>query len=572
MDESALARVEQQRSELENNIDQLRKSLRHWQTLEIDYESLKEEFQGIPEDSSAEECLHAARESRLELVNETELQALLRDNNSRARRPAQLVELLSKRVDYVARNVQTVQKQLSDAEKKRNALLLMEEPDHRDDAGLPLAEITEELDDSGQIVSSKVENPGATAPQLIDVLKKVGITDLKEMNGTVTKVDASKERETETPHPSIPSFGTSNLEETSKIESSSQTLPTYPTDTEDEAKLRREMLEYSRGLDEIGAIVAELDLQEEGSDISYDEMDDAFELDSALEDDEDFDEDESEDEVGKTKTRLTVPRGYRKRMEDLQEKLGLKNLGPEDAAQRPPAAEAARKAAIARYEKSTKSSLKSPVGGPGSSDEGFRQEKRTKKKVAFSSELDINTDPVTMDSSAVPSRHHQKASETPRVRPINESVVERTVVDNDDKGLTPTRKPSKFKATRQSLPQTPMSAPPMTLPSEGPQEQGQLKTPTPPSRSNSSDLVERPSPNVSQAPSYDDFSDEAHRREIAVEYQRHRIKRIHSQEGGFVGDGEDDYDDEITSPGGERAEGEAQGRKVSRFKAARIHR
>ena len=51
MDESALARVEAQRIELEVNITKLRKSLRHWQALDVDYQGLSEEFLARPEKS-----------------------------------------------------------------------------------------------------------------------------------------------------------------------------------------------------------------------------------------------------------------------------------------------------------------------------------------------------------------------------------------------------------------------------------------------------------------------------------------------------------------------------------------
>ena len=284
MDDAALARIEEQRVELEANIAKLRKSLRHWQTLEIDYESLREEFTGTPDDASVEECLAVAKEAKPELVDDKELGTLLRDNNGRPRHPSQLAELLSKRIEYVDRNVQTVRKQLSDAERKRNALLLAEEPDHRDEAGLPLAEITEELDDSGNVVSSNVGNPESTAPQLIDVLKKAGVPDLKQTDDTIIKVESGGglEAEADEGQPEPPE--TANNGGTS----SSNRFPVNGKDTEEEAQLREEMFEYSRGMDVVGAIVAELDLEEGGSDISYDDQDDTLELDSDLEHDEEF--------------------------------------------------------------------------------------------------------------------------------------------------------------------------------------------------------------------------------------------------------------------------------------------
>lgn len=358
MDATALARVERQRVELESNITKLRKSLRHWQTLEIDYEGLKEEFMGLPEDSSIEDCRQAGLDFKAELVDAKELNSLLKVNSGRARRPSQLVALLSNRVDYVSKNVETVRKQLSEAEKKRNALLLAEEPDHRDDAGLPLAEITEELDESGNVISSKVQTPGADAPQLIDVLKRVGIDDLKETNGTITNTNVSTMENSKTG---------SNLIGGQQLDVDPGTIiksdvKTNSDDNKEEALLRQEMHEYRNGLDEVGAIVAELDLEEGASDVSYDEDDDNFDIDSDY--DDGYDDDESEDEAGKSKQRLRLSQDYRQHMEGLQSKLGLENVGPESdladdlkqtiTTDRPPPAEAARKAAIARQAEAAK--------------------------------------------------------------------------------------------------------------------------------------------------------------------------------------------------------------------------
>ncbi|KIX06582.1 uncharacterized protein Z518_04558 [Rhinocladiella mackenziei CBS 650.93] len=597
MDDSALARVEQQRIELEASIARLRKSLRHWQTLGIDYEGLTEEFLGIPEDSSLEECLQAARDFKADLVDERELQTLLRDNNSRPRRPAQIADILSKRVDYVSRNVEAVRKQLSEAEKKRNALLLAEQPDHRDDAGLPLAEITEELDDSGQVISSTVQTPGSDAPQLIDVLKKAGIKDVEESNGKITKVDTSVHNATEAMPPPDPSQEVNQTAENTHDVSTSQTISkalepqeTFPvnrSDTEAEAELRREMVLYSRGLDDVGAIVAELDLEEDASDVSYDEDDDNLEIDSEFDDDDDFEDEESEDETGKSTHRLTVPRSYRKKMEELQEKLGLKNTGPQLGLETPtedpkekhrlPAAEAARKAAIARHENSLKSSLKSAKKSAPEEDDA-ETAKFSKKKVVFSSELDIASEETTNRTTSTTAASSKPDTKEPKTRPVNDSIVERTSSQNENGPTAPAPAPglnkqSRFKAARQSQPQTPMFAPPMTFPSvSSTKNQDRPTSPPPPSKIVSADLVERPTPRVSTAPDPDDFSDEAHRREIAMEYQRHRMKRIHSQEGGFIGDGEEDNYGEMITPGRKKGGEDAQGKKISRFKAARIHR
>ena len=170
MDASALARVESQRVDLEANITKLKKALRHWQALEIDYQGLSDEFAGCSDSTSKERLLQTARDYKPDIVDEMELRDLLNYDKGVPRRPEQIVGLLSKRLDYVDRNVETIKKQLSDAERKRNALLLVQEPEFRDEAGLPLTEITEELDGEGKVISSKVQRSDEAAPQLTDVL------------------------------------------------------------------------------------------------------------------------------------------------------------------------------------------------------------------------------------------------------------------------------------------------------------------------------------------------------------------------------------------------------------------
>lgn len=580
MDESALARIEAERVELESNIAKLRKSLRHWQTLEIDYEGLKEEFQGLRNDSSYDECLQAAKEFGAELVDENELKSLLKGSQSRY--PHQVVGILSKRLDYVSRNVESIRKQLSDSEKKRNALLLAEEPEYRTDAGLPLTEITEELDESGRVISSKLNVPGAESKQLIEVLKKAGIDDLAEKDGTIKKADefsgkvistaenAEDEQAQTKPlginQAKFPPFVTDK----SIVKAGQAELkPTFaddvrhnPNDSIEEAALRQDMLDY--GLDEVGAIVAELDFDENGSDVSYEENDDNLNLESDFDDfDDDIDDDdeEEEDEQGKSKS-LNLSTRYRRKMEELEKKLGIKdmqNLGPmpdlppEIQAQlnKTTPAEAAGKAAIARQE-AIKSALKHDR------DEKFEasrpRSRKEKKQVAFAESLDIAKEP--------------KRPSDPPV--ISDTLVERTkpdVLNIPAPAESSSRKPSRFKNARSVKPQTPMFPPPMGFFSsqkketpEGPE--GKIIAET---------LIERPlseTDSLAPPPDANDIDEEIHRREIATEYFKMRNKLIH-QQGGFVGDGESDNYGEAIAPAVIEDENSGKTRKVSRFKAAR---
>lgn len=608
MDDSVLARTEQQRIDLEANISKLKKALRHWQTLEIEYEGLREEFSLLPPNATVDECLKAAQDFAPALVDEAEIRSLLH-HGSRTRSPDEVADILSKRIEYVSRNVASVRSQVSDAEKKRNALLLVGDSEHRQDAELPLTEITEELDEEGNVISVKTESVDSAAPKLAEILK---ITEAHNVdsNGEVfpdgsyeifPHASASVEREklalngeqsTQDQVPSSrtiagrisqePEFITAVAPPSSSMspqpslrsQSTHQSIPqdsfvtTHPDDTEEEAILRREMIDY--GLNEVGAIVAELDMAEDASDMSYDEAEMGdFLIGSDFEDDGDEnelddDDDESEDEKGMSKHSL-ISKNYRRQMQELQKKLGLDsmtNMGPspdlpvvmQQQLDRPTAAEAAGKAAVARAEaiQRAKASELSPVKQAQSG-------KSKGKTVSFANELDIVPD-RTPNNIAIPSESSPIPTSTGRQRTDQdiESLQDSTASQPNTKG-----KISRFKANRSQ-------ADAKELPSAA-SSSSILKT-SPKIMSES--LIERPPTTHSSAksPADHDISDDLDRRQIASEYYKMRNRMIQRQ-GGFV---DDDYD------GGEDNHGQGiasltvldentgEEKKISRFKAARL--
>lgn len=584
MDESALARVEAQRVELESNIMKLKKSLRHWQTLEIDYQGLSEEFVTRPETLPKEQSLKIARDYGADIVDEKELRELLNYDKGVSRKPVQIIELLSKRVEYVNRNVDTIKKQLSDAQKKLNVLLLAEQPEFRDDAGLPLTEITEELDEDGRVVSSKVQRSDEASPQLAEVLKRAGVKDVEEVGGRVVAKKPGNERTSAAlpvsvlPHSSSDSpldshavdvVSVGRHQKSSDGVSKSMTA-SVPTESAEDAALRAELLQYHDGLGEIGAIVAELDLEE--GDVSFDEdEDDDLPIDSDYDEDEDL-VDESEDDNGMSRSSLQSE-AYLRKMKLLEKKhgiTGMSNLGPKpdlpnevkSQIDRPPPAEAARKAALARAEAAAKSEADAQglENNPAVS--------KAKKKVAFANSLDI-------------AREDEKTSTKPKdapsapviitTQPFKQSIVERPVKDVvEDSTEPPTKKVSRFKAARTSTPQTPMFAPeasdfprPVTGDDRRSGPVGKIYEPT---------VIEHPArtENIAPPPGADDFGidDAMHQREIATEYHQLRNRMIQRQ-GGFVHEGEQNNWGDATAPL-DVEDDAGKVRKVSRFKAARM--
>jgi unconventional prefoldin RPB5 interactor 1 len=130
-------------------------------------------------------------------------------------------------------------------------------------------------------------------------------------------------------------------------------------------------------------------------------------------------------------------------------------------------------------------------------------------------------------------------------------------------GQAKPRKPSKFKAARDAVPQTLYPPSPSTLPPiSDPEPTGPLN------KTHADSIIERATTTKPNAPTPDDFDDAMHRQEIAGEYYKIRNRMIQRQ-GGFVGEGAaENYGEEITPL--PMVDEDGKERKISRFKAARL--
>lgn len=573
MDNNLLERIEAQRVELEGNIAKLRKSLHHWTALELDYEGLKDEFQTLHDGANKTDCLRAAHEFAPQKVDAKELNSLIEPSPGKTRSPLQIVDLLCKRIDYVLRNTDSLKKQISDLEKKRNAVLLAAHPEHEAEAVLPLAEITEELDEDGNVVSSNVQQQGDTAKKVLDVLQKTKVSPTQSSTMRQTTSTLFNHRVEEL---------SDSEEEDDDADESIQSYPINPDDNEEEAEMRQEMINY--GLSEVGNIVAELELTDEEEedlddkegveeDIDMEQNEDEDEYD----DSDEFMDDDFEDESGRLKTSIHTYK-YRKSMEELQKQLGLKmeNVGPSPGAipepnineqinfmrdsdfneqieHLPPefrkrfgrlsAAQAAREAAIAREEASRNANKDVNIG------EKKITKFAKKKKVAFANTVDIA--PATSKTELA----------------MNDKITEHAATDVTPSEPAPPAKVSRFKAARASQPQEPLFPPPMEMSSSKKDDRS-----GPPGKTIVHDLIERPgsvSARDALPPDADDFDEELQRRQIALEHHKLRNRLVHEQ-GGYVRGGEaENWGDAYAAP---KIEDERTGEpvKISRFKAARL--
>lgn len=599
-DSNDLAALEQRRLELEENILKLRKSLCHWITWEAEYDGLRDEISELNRDATPEECLAVGREFGGSLLNAAEVQNIVVGQRV-TRTRAQIVDLLGRRIDYVKENVASVEKRLRAAEHELSVLGVMDQDSEDGTASFPVREILEELDEEGNVVSSSVNVPGDQASELLEALKKAGVEDIPENKTTKepsTEASATAKAQNNQPLPEATRENEAGNDQPPQPDQSDQSdrfetgeeieidlkkpislvtaedrkvrAVTDVDESAEDAKLRREMIEY--GIDEVGAIVAELEMDEEGSEFSVDE------------DDSDASEDEKEDEFGRSHTFLSED--YHQQMRELEAKLnarGMLNMGkdtkvfPEDVRQ--------------DIEQSAPNETQPEVDASDSA-----KNKKPKKRVAFAEELAIA--PASMPS-VIPTAEKRTLPPQSDIPVLSESVVERTnrtpesrqahnepkkvsrfksarstastnepVDQSSTQPISNTSNPSESQPIRKQTNAIPSRTPPELFPAK-PQNPKPFSTPitdTPTSthrRRNSKTLsdflVEREvDPNVAP-PEPDELDEETLRREIATEWFKAENRRV-LKEDGFTGEQETLPLDPDDQP------------RISKFKAARMRR
>ncbi|CAG8960423.1 hypothetical protein HYFRA_00008141 [Hymenoscyphus fraxineus] len=560
--------LERHRKRLEENVEELRKSLRHWQTWEAEYEGLKEEILAVNPAPDATQLLEIARNYEGELVNQKEMAELLGSTSNTPRTSARIVNLLDRRLDYCEQNVFSIQRQIETAEKKLLSATIISTPDVRNEEGLPLTEIVEELDEEGNIISSHTSTPGSSKPQLLEVLKKAGVKDIPEGSLPVPETSSAKQEENEGKEeqeekavepPKTPKSAKKGVKfapdtKTGPDEKKSQTAerieqimsiakqnqgrpsepPIIPTnESPEDAALRQDMIQYS--LSEVGAVVAELEL-EEGSDWSQDEYDD------------EISDTDDEDEYGRSTGRV-VNDEIRQQMLALEAKLGIKNMRDvkEESSNVEFVKEGIGRITIKGDDTESNSNTSQSAASLGTSP---------KKAVRFSEEIDINSDPPPP-----PTR------QTPKTAPVG-NVIERTPSSQPSLPTAP-KKPSRFAQERAARAANSISANTMSpnqqfpIPNQAEHiEQPIRSVPTgPEGKILAPEIVEHDIPLDASATEPDEWDPQLLHQEVATEYHKMRNRMI-QREGGFMKEDESEIVPFTEEEGGPK--------KMSRFKAARL--
>ncbi|KAL3473579.1 Prefoldin subunit-domain-containing protein [Aspergillus californicus] len=546
--------LERQRLELENNIFQLQQSLYHWRTWEAEYDGLKDEINELHDDATVDDFLQVSRDFGGTLVDESEFRVIIGEKQGLKRTRQQVTDLLTRRIDYVRDNVASMERRLRSAENQLNSLDTVEQQPGEPGADFAMKEIIEELDEDGEVVSSKTTTPGDQASDLLDILKKAGVKDIPDVPESsnpaasgpsspklTPKNGFAQENKQEVQRAGVPTVSvnttsahgngdfTAAHNESAAASSTAAEKETPIVDineSPEDAKLRREMIQY--GLDEVGAVVAELEFDDEASEVSVDEND-LYTYDD--------DDDEDEDEYGRS-VGSVLDDDYHQQMRELEAKWnarGMMNVG-KDVETLPEAMqedlEQAGKVKIERTPESTSQ--------PASTV-------KTKKKVAFADDVDIAPAP-----SPPVSETKKAIFREIDVPVLSDSIVERKAPAEKDTTASDTpapKKTSRFKAARDSAATTDQSiashpikpqrkttsspSPALPLFPARPPELKPFSQPIldiaekPPSPVKTSGkiladiLVERDtSKGNATAPEPDDLDEELHRKEIATEFYK----------------------------------------------------
>ena len=588
--------VESRRLQLEETVTKTRKALDHWSTWEIEYHILKEELQaaGSPSPSQMAEI---GRDIRGKLVNEKEVEELLGENLPSKRTANQVIDMISRRLDYVQQNRESVEKQFDKAQKQLEGFEMLTDPGLETEEGLPMMDIEEQLDDDDNVISSSVSQPGKAAPELVEALRKAGVHKSEQKD---TKNDQSSAQELPTPtvpapSTSLPTFTAgSNSGPASNPEKEPAKLPQSSSTPKRNSKasvtpkksvsfandVQVETFEKPKALqDDVSnwnlppgskvyeiddeteeilekAVVPDTDTPEEAAlrkemlQYGLSEVNDAV-AELELEDDEDTDEDyddydgydsevsDAEDKYGRS-TRRVLSDDYVQEMRELEKKLNarmLENIGP--------SSEVLDKAGDARTLRVR-------------DDDDFEQSMTTAAPDSPDAEASRKNVRFVGDSNKSDAQQPAAEPSVPIKLPptISDTIVERAPsAPQPPSAPAKPAKVSRFKSARSTANGPPAMLPTPVVPEPPP-------VPTGPSGSVLANTVAEHTPHPSEPQAPDEFDPVMHNREITAEYHKLRNKMI-QQQGGFKSTEEDEDDPLVEERNGTT-------KRVSRFKAAKL--
>ncbi|KAM7194514.1 Prefoldin subunit domain containing protein [Rhypophila sp. PSN 637] len=601
-----LSIFDQQVIRLEAKVNQLQASLTHWQNWYFDYSALKEEVDNVvsqkdnqDQNAQRQELLRIKTDFESELLTDKEISELFGENEHL--KPADTITaLIGRRIDYVERNIESLQKLISTEEAKLAKANIVAHPDAAvdEETGLPITDIVEQLDDDDNVVRYQLRSGQDAEPHVVEALRKLGIKDIPETEADLEKEKEEpkakleeKKEETKTASPAadvdsaaekspgrkksvsfaedtkpghkVPAPTTSPAAQRReeivtmvKEREAKETKPATPEDeSSEDAELRRQMEEYSSTLpdswSEMRHVVAELEI-----DSNNEEDDDEDEGWDEYDEDESYSDDE--DELGRAQHSV-ITNEYIQRMQTLEKKLGFKShfgaMRPDQESQTPEGEPGL--ITVMPEEASAVEQTEPKADSPAP---------KQKKSVKFASELDIADEKK-------PAPAKKKAKKDQPISDIVEKTEPDSISDEEEEEDETPKRVSRFKKERKaaaktatpSIPKGPHQLPASfinTVEAARPPKQPQsLAESLVPEGKLVADMVIERNPTAPTPQEVDDLDDPLLYQAAATEYHRLRNQMIQKQ-GGFMKQPEKEIiplDEEEGGP-----------RRVSKFKAARL--
>jgi len=601
---------ERERQRLEETVQRFTDAVSLWRQWKEEYETLREDVNLLPAAATRQDRATARQDYEGELIDAKELVDIFGKDDSRS--AEQILSILTNRLDYVVKNIETLDHKVEDARRKlADADSSSGVEGMEDEESLPLTEIVEQLDDDDNVISYSLRTPGKSQEQLMEALEKAGLKDVRASISAEPAQKADDKNDSKavkektptavastSPQPQAPAatpqepadipsekstpkksvkFSEDTKPEASQINRPTPTRtiedilqeaavqqiaiedPVIPADdSPEDADLREDMLRYNTQtmMYEMAPIVAELQL-EEGSDI--DTEDDWDEDDLEIDDDDDDDE---EDQWGRS-TKSVVTDDWKRQMLELKERMSqhtFANTQPDDTTKHDDK--------VDRMEGVGRISIKREA--PVEASSANTTTEKDKKGVRFAPQLDI------ADESKSPKPRSQPATATSQPQTVSKPVVDplSDIVERKNspvaapKPQNPSKKPSRFKQSMSNPPQAPGVGAGISFPlapngtpiiPEEPVDNTRYAPSGPEGQTLAETVLERkPSDKVVEP---DEFDATLLHQQATEEYYKMRNKMVHRQ-GGFTKE-----DESPVQPLGEEEGGP---RKVSRFKAARL--
>ncbi|OTA94079.1 hypothetical protein M434DRAFT_394980 [Hypoxylon sp. CO27-5] len=604
--------LERHRQKLEENVKKLSKALDHWKQWKEEYEELRANVESLPPSAGKEDRRRVREKFEGELLDEKELVNLFGPDDGK--KTEQIVSALTNRLEYVTKNVGTLSKQLEDAENKFAAVTVVTNPEATDEEGFPITEIREELDEDDNVISYSLRRPGDNRPQIIETLKKAGITDLELPANGNQLPDASEDTqdvEMESPKDAISSPAQPTKEfqdeepmildtppqqpeevrikEQSKakpaakkksVTFSEDTKPEEPEEEFDTPKRLEEILQRARDQQSIisNPIIPADESPEDSAlredMIRYNKETMQFEMapivaelqleeDSTDDSDDysDYDEDEDEDDEDEWgRTKIDVDDDWKLRMLELKERLSTHEF----IMNKPPDNDDDMFEGVGRI--SIRHGGQDSTNGDVQSESVVEPETKnqkpahdTKKSVRFAQSLDIAETPST---APAPKQAQPKQPKHPEADPVAEVVMERSGGAPKPVTTPSSKKVSRFRKARSSEPsliKAPLALDGTPIAPDKP-DMNDKPTPSGPEGQTlaNSVLEHEPSLKVKEP---DEFDANLLQKQAKEEYYKLRNKLVYRQ-GGFMKEDENPIQPLDEEEGGPK--------RVSRFKAARL--